>query len=227
MTTDPNTRYELKLAFPRLAYSQLRGIVRSHARCFRTAFPTRQVNNIYFDTLDNDTYNDHLAGAPERRKFRLRWYGDHTQFNSATLEIKEKSSLIGWKETQTLTLDVDLSTITWLALRKQLLAKTTGQMADFLTVVQPVLINHYQRDYYVAADSDLRLTLDYDITAYNQEYSARPNLTRRTPSDDVMLVEIKSAVATGKQLGDVIAAFPQRTQAYSKYLTGRRTALHV
>ena len=43
------------------------------------AFPDRIVNNVYFDTPDLAAFEANLWGAPERRKCRLRWYGETFQ----------------------------------------------------------------------------------------------------------------------------------------------------
>ncbi len=217
----PNTRYELKVAFPNLALPQLRSWVRLHPAGFRTTFPPRQVNNIYFDTPDNGTLNDHLAGVPARRKLRLRWYSNTSVVGKAVLELKQKHAEIGWKDSQPVTLDLDLRNAGWPQLVQQLQAQASGQFADFLHIARPVLINHYERDYYATFDGSVRLTLDYNLTFYDQAISHAPNLSRQAPKADLMLIEVKSPVADAKQLNKILSEFPQRTQAYSKYLTGR------
>ncbi len=216
-----NTRYELKVAFPNLALPQLRSWVRMHPAGFRTTFPARQVNNIYFDTPDDGTLNDHLAGVPARRKLRVRWYGNTPVINKAVLELKQKQAEIGWKDSQAVELDIDLSQASWQQVQQQLQAQATGQFADFLHIARPVLINHYERDYYATFDGSVRLTLDYNLTFYDQAVSQTPNLSRQAPNANTMLIEVKSPVADAQQLNKILSAFPQRTQAYSKYLTGR------
>ena len=71
-----DTRYELKQTYSELFLPELRSWVQMHPAGFRTAYPPRWVNSIYFDTPDLDSFNDHIAGVPVRRKLRYRWYGE-------------------------------------------------------------------------------------------------------------------------------------------------------
>ncbi|MCB0625979.1 MAG: VTC domain-containing protein, partial [Saprospiraceae bacterium] len=70
-----------------------------HPASFRPLHPERQINNVYFDTCDLAAYQQNLMGVADRRKIRLRWYGEGaTRMNAAQLEIKSRSNETGSKE---------------------------------------------------------------------------------------------------------------------------------
>ena len=72
----PALRYERKFLVERLDASWVRALVRRHPSMFCETYPPRYVNNLYLDTLGMRHYVDNLNGTPERRKVRIRWYGD-------------------------------------------------------------------------------------------------------------------------------------------------------
>lgn len=69
----PNPRYERKFTVQGLALSEILALVRRHPAAFREAYPPRMVNNVYFDTPGLNNYYDHVNGAPNRIKTRVRW----------------------------------------------------------------------------------------------------------------------------------------------------------
>jgi hypothetical protein len=69
-----STRYEVKMACDQVYLPDVRAWVQLHPAAFIEAYPLRQVNSLYFDTLDGDCLNANLIGISERRKLRLRWY---------------------------------------------------------------------------------------------------------------------------------------------------------
>jgi len=65
-------KYKLDLATPAF----VKQVIKMHPASFRKIHPDRQVNNIYFDTIDLTTYKDNVIGIADRKKFRVRWYGE-------------------------------------------------------------------------------------------------------------------------------------------------------
>ncbi len=55
------------------------------------SYPDRWVNNIYFDNINLDLFNQSIEGISKRSKVRLRWYGDFHSLKDPVLEIKSKS----------------------------------------------------------------------------------------------------------------------------------------
>ncbi len=221
MTNRPTgARYELKLPYDGLHLYEVRQWIRLHSLAFVTAYPSRQVNNIYFDTTGLDCLNDHLMGVGYRRKLRFRWYGENLENAQGQLEIKQKSNRIGWKYTYPIKTSLDLAHMDWIQIHEVLKQHTEGILYEMVSVSRAVIINSYQRDYYVDYEGQTRLTLDYEIAAYSQRLALRPNLKFRVPLLNLVILEIKSEAQNGVDLSSVIAEFPLRISKHSKYVTG-------
>lgn len=216
-------RYEVKMECSSEMYIQALNWVRVNPAAFRVAYPTRWVNNLYFDTFGFDTYNDHIESATERRKLRLRWYGEALERAEGQLELKSRRGRVGWKLVQPVRRVFDLRVCDWSDFQRDLAAYThQGQDKTFdemLRISKPLVINRYKRDYYVSADEHVRLTLDYQISTYSQLLTPRPNLSFAQPAHGVMLIEFKCEVPYARQLPDVLAGFPLRVNRHSKYVT--------
>lgn len=92
-----HARYELKFVSEAKQLSRLRTWVKVHNANFFKAFPDRIVNNIYFDTIDLDSFSENLSGTSSRTKIRLRWYGNTLNPENATFEVKSKRNRLGFK----------------------------------------------------------------------------------------------------------------------------------
>jgi SPX domain protein involved in polyphosphate accumulation len=212
------TRYELKIVYPHTWLSEVRGWVMGHPAGFITAYPPRWVNSFYFDTPDLDSFNDHLAGVPERRKLRFRWYGESLQEARGQMEVKNKTERVGWKVISLIDYPFDFEKMDWSQILVTLQEQSNGIIRELLSIVQPTLLNIYWREYYVSGDGLVRLTLDSDLRAYEQRFSARPNLWFRQPLEDNLIVELKSEVANAQVVADILTYFPSRTERRSKYV---------
>ena len=84
-------RYELKYALQESDLVNLYAIISQHPSSFKTAFPDRTVNNIYFDNVNFQCCFENLDGISERTKIRYRWYGEEEQFSNGKLELKIKN----------------------------------------------------------------------------------------------------------------------------------------
>lgn len=215
-----DTRYELKQTYSELNLSELRSWVRMHPAGFRTTFPPRWVNSIYFDTPDLDSFNDHVAGVPVRRKLRYRWYGEELgTAHQGQVEVKNKSESAGWKLIEKVTPDLILEHNNWASFMDQIRAESSGLIKELLSVARPVLLTVYYREYYVSADQQVRLTIDSKLTGFDQFLSACPNLDFSQPVEGLVVLELKSGVSRARELADALSHFPVRASRYSKYVT--------
>ncbi|HEY5910251.1 MAG TPA: VTC domain-containing protein [Verrucomicrobiae bacterium] len=99
----PNARYERKFTLPGVPLEQALILVRRHPAAFREAYPERTVNNLYLDSPALSDYHDHVNGAPNRLKTRVRWYGDRNgSILNPMLERKLKRGLLSGKVTHPL-----------------------------------------------------------------------------------------------------------------------------
>ena len=160
-----NPRYEVKIPFDPHYLPQVRAWVRLHPAHWRVAYPSRQVNNIYFDTANYQGLYGNLGGTGTRGKLRLRWYGSGLDtVAGAHLELKYKEGAVGRKVIWPINVTLDLTHKSWSevcrSIRKAANMRADPWLAQF---AYPVLINHYQRAYYVAADQKVRLTVDTEL----------------------------------------------------------------
>ena len=90
-------RYELKFIAEPMKYFTILNWVRQHSSCFKTEYPDRQVNNIYFATYNYNSYSENIYGSSSKSKVRFRWYGSSNEPKNGFLEIKCKRNQLNWK----------------------------------------------------------------------------------------------------------------------------------
>jgi hypothetical protein len=228
MNSESMLRYELKLVCEDRWLAQARLWILLHRAGLRVAYPPRQVNSLYLDTLQLDHLRANLDGLGVRRKVRWRWYGkDLSLAKYVYLELKERAGLVGTKTRTLLPCSLDM-TLRW----REILSTVRVHAGDewqstLLTVNQAVLLVHYQREYYVSADGLVRVTLDSDQQVYDQRLSTRPNLRVRLPKSDQIVIEIKADREHAGRVEEIVADFPLPRNRNSKYVQGMLTAVHI
>lgn len=214
-------RYEIKFVGRLSERYRLQGWLRNNQAGFRTSFPDRQVNNIYFDDYDYQAYGQNLSGASQRVKLRYRWYGESVTPDRGDLELKCKRNFFGWKLRQPVTSAPYAEGDGWSAIRRKLMAQATAEGREWLgTHPCPMLLNRYSREYYVSADERIRATIDSGLAVYDQRYKPKPNFNRRTNLAPIFIVEFKFARDDRERANRVLQTIPIRVSRHSKYMTG-------
>ena len=145
-------RYERKFVTTLSAQHVLAEYVTRHPAMFIIEYPARRVSNLYLDTPGLKFYNDHVHGANQRKKVRIRWYGSlREQADNSVLEIKERHGGVNVKYAAP-ALPFSLAELEnkcnfELNHRNSQLCTMHGIDAGLL---QPALINSYTRYYYVS-----------------------------------------------------------------------------
>lgn len=143
---------------------------------FSEIYDRRGVNNIYFDDTNYKFYHQNVAGDGERKKYRLRWYGDTvSEIKNPRLEIKKKFGEVGDKYAIKLKgTRFDLQTQSAEEVRLQLIdileEQGHGLLALDMKILFPALINRYERRYFLSACGKFRITLDYHMQFYDPNY---------------------------------------------------------
>jgi hypothetical protein len=215
-----DARYEVKFVAEPDRYHELELWIRLHRAGFRSAYPPRQVNNVYFDTPNLRAYAENLSGASARSKLRLRWYGSTDAPQKTTLEVKRRRNRLGWKLLFP-GCAMDLTREPWgevLARLRHSLPAAGRPWLDALP--SPVLVNRYLRRYFVSADGHVRATLDQRQSVWDQRFRSRPNLRFRTVIPDSTIVEIKFDRYRRAVGSEAIAGIPIRVSRNSKYVVG-------
>ena len=100
-------RFERKFHAERTSLAKILWMVRSHSYGLFEVYPSRYINNIYFDTNCLKSYVDNVEGVSDRHKIRLRWYGnDREQLTNSRLEIKIKRGVAGFKKSYQMRRDI-------------------------------------------------------------------------------------------------------------------------
>ncbi|MEW5941076.1 MAG: VTC domain-containing protein, partial [Chloroflexota bacterium] len=214
-------RYERKFLVEELDAGQARLMVKRHPSMFYEAYPPRVVNNLYLDTEDMDNYFANLAGADERCKVRVRWYGElFGEIASPVLEFKIKSGLVGRKQSYpfpVFRLDEDFSQRVFQDLARG--ADLPDSVRHHLRTLNVVLCNNYRRWYYATRDGRYRLTVDAEMAYYRVKKFGNRFLGR-VRDDGRVIVEMKYEKPFEAQSDRVAGFFPFRITRNSKYVTG-------
>jgi len=214
-------RYEIKLVCPGVYVPQVRALVRLHPEGFRATYPARWVNSIYFDSFDVEGVMDNLDGASERDKLRWRWYGPDWLIERSHLELKRKRGMAGFKMLCSIDERFDLRQATWTEALSFLRRYADDNFRVWLSQVScATIITRYEREYYATPDGEIRLTLDMQLSTFDQRFSRRPNLKRLSPPPGTTLIELKADASQAQRLSQVITALPFRPERNSKYVNG-------
>jgi len=214
-------RYERKFLVDQLDVHQVRALVKAHPSMFYEPYPPRYVNNLYLDTKGMENYFANVAGAEEREKVRVRWYGDLFRLvERPVLEFKIKCGLVSTK------LQVPFPPFRLdrhfhgRALRDGLRGLTHpdgpgGTLQD----LDVVLLNRYYRWYYATRDHRYRITVDRELTYYRVSRMAN-SFAHKQVAHNHIIVELKYDRECEQGADRVSGFFPFRVTKNSKYVTG-------
>lgn len=207
-------RYERKYVVPFHMEPNLELILCRSRYGFREIFSERTVNNVYFDTSMFRFYHENMQGVSDRKKVRIRWYGNGRLTGPCRLEIKRKVGLVGTKTVHPLVLSGEdimrFDFLDGLSLPQELRFE--------LGEIRPTLFNRYKRRYFLSADGRFRATIDKGLRychpgAWNSENAMGS-------SDGVSVLELKYERDADPDAAYVTADIPLSLSKKSKYVTG-------
>lgn len=215
-------RYETKFSVIDLNRNEIENIIKSHPAIFHEIYCTRNINNIYFDTVDFSSYIDNIEGVRDRKKVRIRWYGDLLgECNNPVLEVKYKQGLLGWKERhnlQNFTLDLE-NYFDYKGVFENLVKNKSFDLHKLdLKFLIPTLLNRYERTYYLSSDKKFRLTLDNKMSFY----AVNPirDYFKIFSDEEKTVVELKYNQQYADEARGISEHFPFRVTKNSKYVIG-------
>ncbi len=216
----PNLRYERKFIAPGHSLAEVLAVVRRHPALFREAYPARVVNSLYLDSASRRDYFDHVNGAPNRVKTRIRWYGGLAGAHLApNLERKLKRGLVSGKLTYSLPpLSVN-GGLAPLDLSETLARACLPENLHWaLRHLESAVVVCYLRHYFESADGRFRLTVDSDLRFLGVHPNTgfmSPVMTGPLP----VIVELKFDPQM-EHVARVTNALPFRLARCSKYVLG-------
>lgn len=214
-------RFERKFLTNQLSFFALEQLVKRHPACFREIFQVRKVNNIYFDTPTLNFFSDNIAGKSDRQKVRIRWYGDDIdRITKPVLEFKIKAGLVGRKSSYLLP-DFILPDIIPTGFFIELFKRSDlpGHVLEILLQLEPVLLNLYERKYYMSFDGNFRFTLDSKMNFYDFK-SRQRGLRHSFPDRYNRVLELKYDKKLDERASWIVNQLPIRVTKSSKYVSG-------
>lgn len=181
------------------------------------------VRSVYFDDSKLSAGHANLNGLGRRRKLRMRWYDSLGPGNDAYLEVKWRNNRITGKHRLKLHCDQRLSDLTYKQLGRSLMESVSPTFVPILLAYpDPVLLVEYKREHFSSADKRLRITLDYDLTFYDQTGKRSISTSFPHRMADFLVVEGKTPVGAERELREMLAPLPLKASRCSKYVHGLR-----
>lgn len=225
LNVDHNYRYERKFTVPdNFKLNTIEHIIKNNRALFKEVFYERQVNNIYFDTAGYNDYLDNVLGVSDRKKIRIRWYGNtFGEIKHPVLEVKIKKGLVGDKWSYNLKpfiLDNKFTNKTVQNIFKE--SDLELPIFESVKMVTPTLLNSYSRRYYLSADRKFRVTLDFNLLYHKIDVRFN-NFNVKPVRDENKIIELKYALKDDNNANSISTQFPFRLNKNSKYVNGVNT----
>jgi len=221
-----NYRFERKFTVPTsFTVKTVEQFVKRNTHLFREVFHLRQVNNIYFDTEAYNDYFDNVLGVSDRKKIRIRWYGDiFGEIKNPVLEIKIKKGLVGDKwsyKLNSFTLDNAFTSNYIQDIFKD--SNLPIPILESVKIVSPTLLNSYNRRYFLSADNKFRITIDFDLLYYKIDKRFNNFSVKKPAQDENKIIELKYELQEDDLANKISTEFPFRLNKNSKYVNGVNT----
>lgn len=181
------------------------------------------IRSLYFDNLSDQALREKLDGVNRREKFRIRYYnGDASEIY---LEKKGKWNGLGTKERAMLTAEeaqriVDGDVDWMLACDRPLVQELYVKMTS--RGLKPRTIVDYEREPFVYAPGNVRVTLDYNIRTGLQctDFLNGDCVTIPAGGNEIIL-EVKWDEFLPGVIRDAVQLKSRQTTSFSKYAACR------
>ena len=183
-------------------------------------FPTRNINSIYFDNLNNQIARDNLSGISKRCKLRIRYYGKNKD-TSCCLEIKKKLNKFGSKKIINLNEKFDKINLNEVfslnnQYYKEVIKDEYARNYIFNDFMNPQLSVGYSRDYFIV--NGIRIT--HDTNVQFEPFGIDKSTTQNLIKDYLNVLEIKFEYKNIENVYEILKNIPIKPKRFSKYLRG-------
>jgi len=214
-------RYERKFFVEGRSVNEIELGIKLHPAVFCPIFYPRKINNIYFDSVNMDHYNDNVNGMEKRFKVRVRWYGDtFGNVKEPQLEIKIKNNMHVGKvvyQLRPFTIDDSFSRDDMRDVFRD--SELSEQIRIYLKNIEPILLNSYDRKYYLSGDGKYRITVDNTMKVYHLD-KFRNNFLNYSENNEDVILELKYDDNCDENAEDITNHLPFRMTKSSKYVSG-------
>jgi SPX domain protein involved in polyphosphate accumulation len=204
-------RFERKWLFKsNNSLSLINALIRSNL-FFRTQYPSRKVNSIYFDTHNYTSIRQNLDGVSNKKKIRIRWYGRKNTMIKPVIEIKSKKGFETKKESIKIKeLDnVKLSNL-------ELLKEKLNIKIKSKKIIFPILTTHYKREYFVSLNGKIRATVDYNLQSIFLNNLSQIDIVKNF--NNICILEFKYPIGLDKYVRKNLKDITLRLSKNSKFV---------
>ncbi len=219
-------RRELKFELRGADFGKLDTILRVNHRRVVFAGEESIVNSIYFDDPRLSCYGESVDGVGRRSKIRLRWYDSVLPERLAFFEVKRRRHDLIEKQRFAVTTgrhlgDRGLGELSYRDLIAGLLDVLPQAPRELLRSRRlPVVLIRYRRRHYRdrRPESPVRVTIDYQVTGFDQAGARAPRARFPTPLSDRVILEVKAPPGWHSSLRGMLYPLNPRRTRCSKYL---------
>ena len=204
---DIEYRFEKKFVF-KSQKKIVEDLVYKNSGVFYKKYPSRRINNIYFDDFEESLLDMNIEGISRRIKVRIRWY--ENEIEKSILEIKKKNNQKNYKLYYPLKKKFELNSSSNTYLKSFI--KKNDEINN-LEYLQPIIQNKYKRDYFESYLEDIRLTIDYQLNYKNLKLEKKFNQI-----ENLVIVELKYSEPS-KMLREISSNLETRMSKFSKYVS--------
>jgi len=208
-------RYERKWVFEKLDFNQICIFLYNSKFFFGPQYSNRRVNSIYFDDTNYSSINQNLDGVSDKKKYRLRWYGDYKTIINPVFEVKSKSGFDVKKQNYKLNELNNLELINSININK--IENFINDNFNFKNRLFPIITTHYKRSYFISSNKLIRSTVDTDIKSLHLEPSKDINIMREYKQ---IILEMKYDLDLDAFVRDNVKNIPVRFSKNSKFVNG-------
>lgn len=220
LKSDNGFRYEQKFEIYERSPQEVQYFLRIHPCVFSEIYPPRFIQNIYFDTPGLRLYYDHVHGRTQRAKVRIRWYGEsQDEIQNAFLEFKLREGSFGYKlryPLESLSLKPLFSSRDLRSVLRR--AQIPPSLIQFVSELEGIIMNRYERRYYLSFDGKFRATLDTHLGFARME--SHPFALTEYAAAAENILEIKYDALHHETAHTVTNLLPFRLCRHSKYVRG-------
>ncbi len=213
-----DSRYERKFVIPEHMQNNLHGIINTNKFLLKKIYKERIVNSIYYDFSDMKLARENIDGLSNRKKVRIRYYGNIIDFKDPNLEIKIKTGSTGKKKI------FSLENIFFKNIFTEMITHISNQeispyIISLLKHIEPKVFVSYKRLYFLSNCKKYRLTYDSDIR-YLKIISPDSFKIKRNSmiKDSNNILEIKYPIDYDQNSYKISKLFPFRVSRNSKYI---------
>ena len=204
-------RFERKWIFKsNNSLALINALIRSNL-FFRTHYPSRNVNSIYFDTYNYTSIRQNLDGVSNKKKIRVRWYGNKDIIANPVLEIKSKKGFETKKESSSIK-ELDNIKLSDLDIIREKLNKKMKSKK----IINPILTTHYEREYFVSLNGKIRATVDYNLKSIFLNNSTQIDIVKNFKN--ICILEFKYSTSLDKYVRENLKDITLRLSKNSKFV---------